>query len=175
MDNFGFFPSVSQLVASQKAGAISVFPDNIKPYYLIGGANQIETLRIPITSQTKNSTPDQWCISYETKWVREHKNAWRTAYGKSPFYPYYDYKLEAILDLHKESFKDLHESMMNLLLPWIGLEDLRREKTFPENLNSQPEIKPYYQVFETKFGFRKGLSILDLIFNIGPEAVTYFH
>ena len=31
-------------------------------------------------------------------------------------------------------------------------------------------LKPYYQVFETKFGFMPNMSIIDLLFNMANEA-----
>ena len=30
---------------------------------------------------------------------------------------------------------------------------------------------PYYQVFQAKFGFLPNLSIVDLLFNMGPESL----
>ena len=36
-----------------------------------------------------------------------------------------------------------------------------------------PEIPPYYQVRQGQLGFIGGLSILDLLFNLGPEALLY--
>ncbi len=32
-------------------------------------------------------------------------------------------------------------------------------------------VKPYYQVFAHKHGFLEGLSIVDLLFNMGPESL----
>ena len=34
---------------------------------------------------------------------------------------------------------------------------------------------PYHQVFDTRFGFRPNLSILDLLFNLGPESLSYLN
>lgn len=34
-------------------------------------------------------------------------------------------------------------------------------------------IEPYYQVFEDRFGFTSNLSIIDLLFNLGPDAPAY--
>jgi hypothetical protein len=35
------------------------------------------------------------------------------------------------------------------------------------------EPRPYYQVYRQKHGFLPNLSILDLLFNMGPEAIFY--
>jgi hypothetical protein len=35
------------------------------------------------------------------------------------------------------------------------------------------ESRPYWQVFQHKIGFRPNLSILDLLFNMGPESIFY--
>ena len=37
------------------------------------------------------------------------------------------------------------------------------------------EFKEYVQVFGNKFGFLPNLSILDLLFNLGPETKTYLN
>ena len=33
--------------------------------------------------------------------------------------------------------------------------------------------KPYFQVFAQKHGFQSGLSIMDLLFNEGPDSILY--
>ena len=33
--------------------------------------------------------------------------------------------------------------------------------------------KPYFQVFSQKHGFQPDLSIMDLLFNEGPESILY--
>lgn len=43
--------------------------------------------------------------------------------------------------------------------------------TCSENVRRWDE--PYYQVFAHKHGFVSGLSIVDLLFNMGPEAVYW--
>ena len=40
-----------------------------------------------------------------------------------------------------------------------------------EDVDFQP--KPYYQVYQQKHGFLPNLSILDLLFNMGPESIFY--
>jgi hypothetical protein len=33
--------------------------------------------------------------------------------------------------------------------------------------------KPYFQVFSRKYGFQKDLSIMDLLFNEGPDSIVF--
>ena len=56
---------------------------------------------------------------------------------------------------------------------WIDLRDVISPKT---SLEEDPDfkVKPYYQVFDQGKGFKPNLSIVDLIFNMGPEAKLMF-
>jgi len=56
--------------------------------FAIPGPNQIQTLIIPVLAESKNGTYDAVKIDYSPKWIREHKNALQTAYGKSPFFEF---------------------------------------------------------------------------------------
>ena len=48
-----------------------------------------------------------------------------------------------------------------------------REAFSPKTIPDSSLFPEYYQVFSTKFPFTPDLSILDLIFNEGPEAMNY--
>jgi len=48
-----------------------------------------------------------------------------------------------------------------------------RETIHPKKGTANANLKPYYQVFENKFGFQANLSIIDLLFNMGNEAVIF--
>lgn len=180
MKFYGLFPSVSYFQFAALHGEIALFSHFEQAHYDISGANQIETLRIPLTHETKKNANAFWQISYEHKWLREHQNALRTAYGKSPFYEYYDYKIWGLLNQKITSFKSLHESIIKLILPWIGLEELplidlesNESRHYFRSLEKTTYFE-YTQVFESKFGHRKNISIIDLLFNIGPECASYF-
>ena len=54
--------------------------------------------------------------------------------------------------------------------------DIRTEIRLTEefqgcSFNLHNDSKPYYQVFQSRHGFIPDLSILDLLFNMGPEAI----
>jgi hypothetical protein len=50
-----------------------------------------------------------------------------------------------------------------------------REVIHAKHPQDDPEFQPrsYWQVFQHRYGFQPNLSILDLLFCMGPEAVFY--
>lgn len=52
-----------------------------------------------------------------------------------------------------------------------------REAIHPKRKNCILEMlglaKPYFQVFSQKYGFASGLSVMDLLFNEGPDSIMY--
>jgi hypothetical protein len=50
-----------------------------------------------------------------------------------------------------------------------------REAIRPKHPELDPDFTPrrYYQVYEQKHGFLPNLSVLDLLFNMGPESIFY--
>lgn len=148
--------------------------------FAIPGPNQIQSLIIPVLPHTKNGNFEDIMIDYSQKWIREHKNALQTAYGKSPFYEYYDYRIYQIYDQQIDRLKTLNLLLFENVKKWVGLDFLPVQ--FTENhsveifdtTKNNLEIPEYNQVFHEKFGFRHQVSILDLLFNQGPLAKEYF-
>ena len=135
-------------------------------------------------------------ISNHGKWRTEHWNALQSAYGESPFLEFYEDDIRPFFENRWEFLLDFNmaitEKMCELLdihphieltssyqnsLPigegW-GETDFRtiiHPKHPQEDSDFSP--KPYYQVYKERFGFLPNLSILDLLFNMGNEAVFY--
>ena len=135
-------------------------------------------------------------ISNHGKWRTEHWNALQSAYGESPFFEFYEDDIRPFFEERWEFLLDFNmaitEKMCELLdihphieltssyqnsLPigegW-GETDFRtiiHPKHPQEDSDFSP--KPYYQVYKERFGFLPNLSILDLLFNMGNEAVFY--
>ena len=135
-------------------------------------------------------------ISNHGKWRTEHWNALQSAYGESPFFEFYEDDIRPFFENRWEFLLDFNmaitEKMCELLdihphieltssyqnsLPigegW-GETDFRtiiHPKHPQEDSDFSP--KPYYQVYKERFGFLPNLSILDLLFNMGNEAVFY--
>jgi len=152
----------------------------------IYGANG--KLRLTIPKERKGSSKtiiQNLKISYKQNWQKEHWNAIVSAYNSSPFFEYYKDKLQAIFE-EKEDYlvafnSKLQKAIINLLQEEItskttteylhkgGFSDLRNHHWKTENQEK------YDQVFMEKHGFIPNLSILDLLFNLGPESSDYLH
>jgi len=139
--------------------------------YNIAGPNNIQTLTVPITQDDKHNPITQVRINYNENWIRDHKHAWQTAYGKSPFFEYYDYRFWSILDAQPVMLSDLIYPWNQLLFAQLGL--IPFASTSTEIQQNIIQIKSYPQVFDVKFGFRSEVSGIDLLFNQGPLAKEY--
>ncbi len=149
--------------------------------------------RIPITEVR---------VDYSTPWVIRTERAISSAYESSAFFEYYRDDLFSILDSKPETLFDLDLRMIRFFLKKIGIAaDIRltdeyvpvrsrevpldtgrygldyreiihpkRPDTILRNLNLE---KPYFQVFARKYGFVPNLSIMDLLFNEGPDSISY--
>ncbi len=153
--------------------------DNHRPFsklnnpnrYKIAGPNNIQSLTVPITQDDKHNPISRVRINYNENWIKDHKHAWQTAYGKSPFFEYYDYRFWSILDAQPMMLSDLLHPWNQLLFAQLGLSAF--ESTTKETPQNIIQIKPYPQVFDVKFGFRSDVSGIDLLFNQGPLAKEY--
>lgn len=67
------------------------------------------------------------------------------------------------------------KSTINYKLSTINKIKDFREGINPKHPMADPDFdpKPYYQVYQQKHGFLPNLSVLDLLFNMGPEGIFY--
>ncbi len=155
------------------------------------GANGLQTLNIPIAKTTGKTQIKDIKIAYHTPWQKEHVRTLTAAYASSPYYEYY---VDDILPLYENKavfLKDLNENILKVCLAWLDLpENWHYTNSFelnPEAQDYRSRIHPkketylqdatfkapkYMQGFEQRNGFLPNLSILDLIFNTGPEALS---
>ena len=181
------FPSVQWFILAKKQGKNNLlqhFSTQNNKYtnkYIIAGPNQIQTLIVPIIASTKSEYFSEVQIDYSQKWIREHKNALQTAYGKSPFFEYYDYRIFDIFDQQIPEISQLNQSLLALTTKLIGLENIEFSQLIDDDttliFNSDKMETPtpeFSQVFDAKFGFRPKVSILDMLFNLGPLCKDYF-
>ncbi|MBP5218333.1 MAG: WbqC family protein [Bacteroidales bacterium] len=155
-----------------------------------------QILNFPIVHESRHSIPiTEVKVDYKTPWVVRTERAIDSAYESSAFFEYYRDELFSILDSHPETLFDLDLEIIRFFLRKTGIpaeirltdgyglpegvsaaEDYR-ERIHPKRpdtvLSSLGLEKPYFQVFARKYGFVANLSILDLLFNEGPESLLY--
>lgn len=116
-------------------------------------------------------------ISNHCDWRRQHWYALETSYFNSPFFEYLQDDFHAVYEKEWSSLMELNEALVRVCLDVMELDDipLRRTDSYGgcASLDAFRKDKPYYQVFRQKHGFQANLSIIDLIFNMGKEAVLY--
>jgi hypothetical protein len=177
------FPSVEWYSNRIEENSFGINPNENTPHsvhhYQIATAQGPQTLIIPLVKDTKNQPWAYRKISYQHKWIKEHQNALQTAYGKSPFFEFYDYKIFHVWKNEPENLGELFIQTAQIIHPYLGLDHLKldwseseikekQEKTSPENK------KIYPQVFSDVIGFLPHMSIIDLLFNLGPEAPEHW-
>lgn len=136
-------------------------------------------------------------ISDHGEWRRQHWNAIVSAYRSSPYFEYYADDFYRVFHLplvdadgHPLRLVDFNASLRDFILDCLGLHvDIRlntdrylppanspmdfREVIRPKvNFSVDPSFRPapYYQVFALRHGFLPNMSIIDLLFNMGPES-----
>ena len=134
-------------------------------------------------------------VDYSTPWLVRTQRAIESSYKSAPFFDHYRDSLFGLMDTKPERLLDWDLALTRWCLECLHLpvelrlteefvhpgdsrygEDLR-ESIHPKRPNHILQDlsldRPYYQVFASKSGFIPGLSILDLLFNEGPDAVSY--
>ena len=127
-------------------------------------------------------------IDYSKHWVPNHLNSIKTAYGSAPFFDFFFDEVKQVLRQKPQTLFELDMATLGASLRMLGVDikityTERFEKNYiqAQDLRSrispkvQPQLQfsPYPQVFEDRFGFVPNLSVLDLVFNMGNEALAY--
>lgn len=152
--------------------------------------NQLMDLTVPIIRPKEKCPLRDIQISYQEKWQQLHWRAIESAYNNSPFFEYYREDYEPLFSKKFDFLVDLNWQLMETTLSLLHLyvtpsrttvyqkiEELEncrdsRNEFLPKK-EYDTKIPPYYQVFSDTFGFQPRLSIIDLLFNMGPESVLY--
>jgi len=112
--------------------------------YAIGAPNTTQWLSIPIDHSSRGLPLNQTHINYQQNWIKDHKQAWQTAYGKTPFYEYFDYRFFEILDNKPLGLADLSWDLLLLLHKSLQLPNtLIRKSTLPEATNQPVNIQEF--------------------------------
>jgi hypothetical protein len=156
---------------------------------LIAGAGGQLALSVPVIKTHGNHTRvKDLLISYQQKWQRVHWGAITAAYSASPFFFHYRDILQPYYEKKTAYLIDLNLGLTTSLMKCLGLEGpfaiTSGYEAAPQDaldlrllMSPKKEMKmnflPYKQVFDSNTGFIPGMSIIDLLFNLGPDSRAY--
>ena len=160
---------------------------------LIMGPNGVIPLSIPVSKQSGVKTRMRDIrIDYESNWNRIHWRSLVASYASSPFFEYLADELGPCYERRFDFLLDLNQQLIENTLEFLGCHSrIKRSEAFTpiqgqrdprhfihpkkDQAVADPAFLPreYQQVFSDRLGFYPNLSILDLIFNLGPDSMSY--
>ena len=189
-----YYPNLAHFTAMLKADTVFFeVCDNYQKQTFrnrteIYGANGKLALTVPVSYSQKNrQLYKDVRIANENKWQQQHLKSLQSAYSMSPFFEYYIDDLMPLLEKQFDYILDFNLNCFDVLKDCIQLgiteyntgvfeKEPENRTDFRSLVNRNYEVnsfRPYTQVFTEKHGFISNLSILDLLFNEGPNAELY--
>ncbi|MBQ2090586.1 MAG: WbqC family protein [Bacteroidales bacterium] len=161
---------------------------------IIASANGPEAISVPVVHDGDifHTPITEIRVDYKDQWVKKAWRAIESAYSTSAYFEYYKDDIYAILSSGIPTLWDLNLRIIEFFIQKIRLGirivptesyasagnalDYRnvihpkRQNTILKDLDME---KPYFQVFAGKYGFQSDLSVMDLLFNEGPQSLLY--
>jgi hypothetical protein len=189
-------PPIAYFILGLKNGGLVVdggehyIKQSVRNRYHILTANGVLPLTMNVKSQNGAhvSTKDI-LLDYDKPWVRSHLRAVEAAYKSAPFFEHYIHHIESILSTRYSTLGSFHQNAFAKWMEILGADfkyewqdtyfeqaiqnDYRSKRKSPNDFGPELHPKKYIQVFSDRHPFASNLSILDLIFNLGPEAISH--
>lgn len=190
-----YFANIAHFVAiAQAKHVIWELEDNfVKQTYrnrtYIYGANGKLLLNIPVVYSQKNRQKYKDVTIFNSeKWQLQHWKSLESAYRTSPFFEFYEDELKPLFFEEAELLLDFNLKCFEVICGCLQLNvSISKTSTFEKKVNDTSDLRhlvnakieapqhceAYTQVFADKHGFIPNLSILDLLFNEGPNTLNY--
>ncbi|MES2004875.1 MAG: WbqC family protein [Bacteroidota bacterium] len=157
---------------------------------VIAGSNGVVNLSVPLEKgRGQKELMKEVRISHSANWRVQHWRTIESCYSRSPFFEFYRDGVWQLLQKKETFLLDQNLAILSWLkqvLKFSGTISLtdtylkaypdevtdRRNFFLPKNQGKQSIGFRYTQVFEDRIGFQPDLSILDLLFNCGPETIS---
>ena len=190
-----YFPSILQMATiAQAEEIIFEVQDNYqKQTYrnrcYIAHTNGKLLLNVPIKHRKDGSRQKMKDVVVENAfpWQKEHWRSIQNAYRTSPFFEYYEDELEHLFTEPVGKLLDFNLKIYETIAELIGLDvptsnsetyevtPASIDKRYLANAKSErlTILQPYTQVLEAHHGWLPNLSIVDVLFNEGPNTLNY--
>jgi hypothetical protein len=148
-----------------------------------------QLLSVPVYLGSLHKTPlKEIRIDSTKRWKQVHLRAMTASYNSSPYFEYYFERFEKIISEDYEFLLDMNMALTEVILKILNIKKSLSyttyfEKTENKEYDFRYRITPkkassfiekeYLQVFDLNTGFVPRLSVIDLIFNMGPESCRY--
>lgn len=191
-----YYPPVQYFAELLKSGQVFIEQHETYPKQTyrnrcnIYSANGVIPLSIPVERGSFHKVKmKDLRIDNSRKWQREHIHAIESAYNSSAFFEFYKDHILRPLESRYDYLLDLNMDILELILNVLEFDiELNKTASFIKEYDDNhrdlryslsPRDEPsytggeYFQVFSPSQGFKPNLSIMDLLFNMGPETWAY--
>ena len=147
--------------------------------------------KLPLIIPTKKREHKQPMHTIEIEndfaWQKQHWEAIRSAYNSSPFFEHYEHHFQKFYHTEFKNLQEFNLELIKICLKLLKVEKkiilsdkyivpINNDKDLREIIHPKTkvatELKPYLQIFVGKFPFVKNLSIIDVLFNHGNDAIN---
>jgi len=150
--------------------------------------NGKQLLNIPIKNAKTTQKTKEVLIDYSFGWQKQHRKSIESAYRSSPYYEFYEDEFNPLFEDKPKFLLDFNLKCQETILEFLSLalnssKTIEYHKTYNSQLDlrylanakskQKIELTEYTQGFSDKHGFIPNLSILDLLFMEGTNALTY--
>lgn len=159
----------------------------------IMGPNGLLNLSVPLVKgKDQHTIMEKVQISYTENWRKDHWQSLVSSYRRSAYFEFYEDDIAPVYQKEWTTLKELNQATTDIVLrllkkkidvhytekyisnsEWAG-EDIR-DAIHPnlQKMTLETNFPPYQQVFMDRMEFLPNLSVLDLLFNMGPRAIDY--
>jgi hypothetical protein len=194
-----YLPTIAYIATCVQSGKVEIeyhehfIKQTFRNRALIYGANGILPLIIPVQHENLFRIPvHEVKISYHDNWQKIHWRSIVSAYRNSAFFDYFEDEFAPFYQRKFGTLCEFNHELLMLIFRILQVEveistTLNYQKFIGERLDlpnafttlqhdsesAGTSVNRYRQVFSGKHGFIPGLSIVDLLFNEGPQTMDY--